>query len=346
MAAGTPEPYSVIVCPASKDNVRNGEGDVIALKNGDLFLAYGRWGADIGDFGTAEVWCKASSDGGKTWGGDRVLVPNEGKLTTFSVSLLRLANGEILMSYLTKDSKEDCNIFFRTSKDDCKTWSERRKFEMPAGYSGYTGMNNDRLIQLKDGRVLAAAWEGHAKGRIIIAFTLYSDDNGQTWRKSNDVDMRVLKADDKVGAQEPAVVELKDGRVMMLIRNSLGCIARSYSTDRGETWSKPELVKELEAPVSPASILRLPQTGDLLLVWNKNPKVRNPLNSAISCDDGKTWEHIRVVDDQPDGPPWPGLAYTSITPVGDNVILTYWYHQPEGISLKLKIFDYRWFYDK
>lgn len=345
MSTAVPEPYSMIVAPATEEHSRNGEADMIRLKNGDLLLAYGRWNKSTSDFGTAEIWCKTSSDGGKTWGNDRVLVANEGKLTTFSVSLLRLANGEILMAYLTKDSNEDCNIFFRTSKDECKTWSARREFEMPPGYSGYTGMNNDRMIQLANGRILAAAWEGHAKGRIIIGFTLYSDDNGVTWRKSADVDMRVLNPEDKVGAQEPAVVELKDGRVMMLIRNGFGCIARCYSTDHGETWSKPELVRELEAPVAPASIIRLPRTGDLLLIWNKNPKLRRPLNSAISRDEGKTWEHIRVVDDG-EGPPWPGLAYTSITPVGDNVILTYWFHEPAGISLKLKSIDYRWFYEQ
>lgn len=345
VAGSIPEPYSIIVCPATEEHPRNGEADVIRLKNGDLLLAYGRWNKSTSDFGAAEIWCKTSSDGGKTWGNDRVLVPNEGKLTTFSVSLLRLANGDILMAYLTKDSNEDCNIFFRTSKDECNTWSERRRFQMPPGYSGYTGMNNDRMIQLADGRILAAAWDGHARGRVIVGFTLYSDDNGYTWHKSTDVDMRVLKPDDKVGAQEPAVVELKDGRVMMLIRNSFGCIARCYSTDRGQTWSKPELIPELEAPVSPASIIRLPQTGDLLLIWNRNPKLRNPLNSAISRDDGKTWEHIRVVDSN-EGPPWPGLAYTSITPVDDKVILTYWYHQPAGVSLKLKSVDYRWFYEQ
>ena len=130
----------------------------------------------------------------------------------------------------------------------------------------------------------------------------------------------------------------------MLIRNSLGCIARTYSTDQGVNWGKIELIKELEAPLSPASIIRLKQTGDLLLIWNNNAQARNPLNSAISRDDGKTWENIRIVDKK-DGPAWPGLAYTSITPVGDKIFLTYWYCEPTGISLKLQSMDYRWFYE-
>ena len=344
MSTTIPEPYSLIVCPATPEHPRNGEADMIRLTNGDLLLAYGRWNSGQSDFDTAEVWCKTSSDGGKTLGNDRVLVRNEGKLTTFSVSLLRLKTGEILMAYLTKNSKEDCSIFFRKSTDECRTWSLRKRFRMPDGYSGYTGMNNNRVIQLASGRILAAAWDGFAKGHYMLGFTLYSDDNGATWRKSTDVDMRTLDPNDKVGSQEPNVTELKDGRVMMLIRNGFGCIARSYSSDHGETWSKPELIPELEAPVAPSSIIRLPQTGDLLLIWNRNKAARRPLNSAISRDEGKTWENIRVVDDG-DGRPWPGFAYTSITPVGDNVILTYWRDEPAGVSLKLKSIDYRWFYE-
>lgn len=343
MSTAILQPYSLVVCPATPEHPRNGEADMIRLSNGDLLLAYGRWNSGQSDFDTAEVWCKTSSDGGKTWGNDRVLVRNEGKLTTFSVSLLRLKNGEILMAYLTKNSNEDCTIFFRKSTDECRTWSRRIKFRIPAEYSGYTGMNNNRVIQLANGRILGGAWDGWAKGHPMLGFAIYSDDNGATWHKSGDVDIRAIDPSNKQGTQEPAVVELKDGRVLMLIRNSLGCIARSYSTDHGQTWSKPELIKELEAPLSPASITRLPQTGDLLLIWNRNKAARRPLNSAISKDDGKTWANIRVIDDG-DGRPWPGFAYTSITPVGDNVLITYWRDEPAGVSLKLKSIDHRWFY--
>lgn len=341
-AANIPEPYSTIVAPSTDDHPRNGEGDLIRLKNGDLFLAYGRWEKSTSDFGLAELWSKTSSDCGKTWGNERQLVANEGKLTTFSVSLLRLKNGHILMSYLTKDSEQDCNIFFRTSTDECKTWSPRRKFEAPSPTSGYTAMNNARLVLLKSGRILAAAWAHGINGAPIVGFTLYSDDNGKTWKKSSEVDMRVLDPDNKVGTQEPAVVELKDGRILMLIRNDFGCIAKSYSGDRGETWSKPELIPELEAPVAPSSIIRIPKTGDLLLIWNRNKKERRPLNSAISRDEGKTWEHFRVVDDGL------GFAYTSITPVDDKIILSYWNYKsyrPRNLDLKVKSFDYRWFYE-
>lgn len=338
-----PKPESFVVAPYSPEHPRNGEGDIIQLKDGSLFLAYGRWNDEGGDFSFAEVWSKTSTDGGRTWGNDRVVVPNEGKVTTFSTSLLRLANGEILMSSLSKDSMEDCSIFLRKSGDECKTWTPRIKFQTPNGYSNYTGMNNGRLIQLKSGRILGAGFDGWVNNRPFIAFTLISDDNGDTWRASkNYVDILDLEPANKDGAQEPGVVELKDGRILMWIRNSLGYVAKAYSTDQGETWSKPELIKQLEAPLAPASIKRLPQTGDLLIIWNNNQKERRPLNSAISKDDGETWENIKVVDDGPITS-W-GFAYTSITPLNDEVLLTYW--NGDVSNLKFTRIDYRWFYQK
>jgi len=62
------------------------------------------------------------------------------------------------------------------------------------------------------------------------------------------------------------------------------------------------------APVSPASIERIPQTGDLLLVWNNHAQIapalkgkRTPLTVAISHDDGKTWTHTKNLRDNPTG---------------------------------------------
>jgi len=39
------------------------------------------------------------------------------------------------------------------------------------------------------------------------------------------------------GCWEPACIELKDGRVMMLMRTGIGGQYKSLSNDGGETWS-------------------------------------------------------------------------------------------------------------
>ncbi|MEN6458563.1 MAG: sialidase family protein [Thermoguttaceae bacterium] len=333
-------PEGQIIARASVQHPRNGEADILPLANGDLLLVYGRWSSDGGklgsDFGAAELWSKTSHDGGKTWGEDRVVVPNEGKLTTFEAGLLRLPRNGILLSYCVKDSSEDCSICFRKSFDEGRTWSERSRYQIPTTekYTGYTGQNNARLVRLANGRILLPVFDGYVRGTVLLSFVLYSDDDGKTWKKSGDVDIRKLAPGNTFGAAEPAVVELKDGRVMMLLRTNLGFIAKSYSSDGGKTWSPPVAIKGLVSPNSPASVKRIPQTGDLLLVWNNsNSEERRPLNSAISKDDGETWGHVRCLDAD-------GGCYTSITPLGDRILLTYYHH---SASLKLMSVDHRWF---
>lgn len=213
-----PEPETVVVVPSTPEQPHNGEADVIALNNGDLLLAYGQWKCEGDEIAHTEIRCMTSSDGGRTWGNDRLLLPNEGRVGTYSVSLLRLKTGEILMSYGVRDSQNRRDVYFRKSADECQTWSRRVKLEVPDWYSGYTGISNDRLIQLKSGRILAAAWAGWVNNRTILGFTAYSDDNGETWRKGDDVDIREIDPSNKYGADDPAVVELKDGKVMMVIR--------------------------------------------------------------------------------------------------------------------------------
>ena len=48
---------------------------------------------------------------------------------------------------------------------------------------------------------------------------------------------------------------------MMLSRTDLGSQYRSYSADGGETWTPAEPTG-IKSPLSPASIERIPSTGD------------------------------------------------------------------------------------
>ena len=215
-----PPPETQVVVPNTGEHPRNGEGDIVQLKNGNLLLGYGRWDKEGSDFGRAEIWSRTSHDAGKTWGEDRVLVPNEGKLTTFEVGFLCLQSGSILMCYCVKDSSEDCSICFRRSADEGRTWGERIRYQIPAPYTAYTAINNDRLVQLQSGRILLAAYDGWVRGTPIVSFVLWSDDDGKTWQKSSDVDIRTLAPQNRNGADEPAVIELTDGRVLMITVHS------------------------------------------------------------------------------------------------------------------------------
>jgi len=310
--------------PPGPGNPRNSEGDFIQLKDGRVLFIYTHFTGGGADNAAAHLASRASADGGLTWSKeDALVVPNEGKENVMSVSLLRLRSGEIALFYLRKNGWDDCRPYMRLSTDEAKTWGEPSLCIAPGGY--YV-LNNDRVVQLKSGRLVMPVAKhtepgGGFSARGIVSCFL-SDDNGKTWRQSaSKLAGEMPKG--RVTLQEPGVVELKDGRILMLLRTNAGCQFRSFSKDGGDTWSPAER-SNIISPLSPASVERIPKTGDLLLVWNNHENVddahrgkRTPFNAAISRDEGQTWERVKTLEDDPGG--W--YCYTAIEFVGDRVLL-------------------------
>jgi sialidase-1 len=321
------EKETLLVIEPSKENPRNSEGDIIELKDGRLCLIYTRFIGGSGDHAAADLAMRVSDDDGKNWSNDRIVVKHPGGLNVMSVSLLRLANGQIALFYLRKTSREDCRPLMCVSTDEAATWSEPTV--CITDKVGYYVMNNDRAVQLKSGRlVLPVAWHqgpGQPRDTAGIIMCYLSDDNGKTFRRSKDSFKGYAPDGRRITVQEPGVVELKDGRLMMFMRTNASSQHISYSRDSGETWSKAQ-PSELISPLSPASIERVPWSGDLLCVWNDHSGIhpypkgrRTPLCLAVSKDEGKTWSKSKLIEDNPDG--W--YCYTAITFVKDRSILAY-----------------------
>jgi len=302
--------------PPGENNPRNSEGAFMELKDGRLFFAYSKFTGknDGGDFGRAFIAGRYSSDGGKTWSNEDhvVVAADEAKMNVMSVSLLRLRDGRIALFYARKNSQADLLFYVRFSADETKTWSAPL---LCTPGSGYFVMNNDRAVMLSTGRILLpVALHTSMDGKFNSqgkAMTYFSDDQGKTWKRSATV--LTAPVPNRAGLQEPGVVELKDGRVMMFIRTQLGSQYLSYSSDHGDTWSTPE-PSAIASPVSNAEIKRIPSTGDLLLIWNDHTNVdaslratptyggkRTPVSVAISKDDGKTWIHVHRLLADPKG---------------------------------------------
>ena len=292
------------------NNPRNSEGDFIRLKDGHILFVYSHFTGGKGRDATAYLASRASSDQGQTWSDhDETVVDStaDGVPFVFSVSLLRLRADCIALFYLVKKAEDDCRLVMRTSTDEAKTWSAARL--CTAGPASFL-VTNGRVVRLKSGRIIFPAAR-HDRTQTPDAFRrgaatcFYSDDEGATWRESA---ARVeAPAKSHSGMQHPVLVELKDGRLMMLMSMHLNPLLRSFSTDGGNTWSAAEKTGLL-SPVSPVSLKRLPSTGDLLLVWNDHSDVapaqknsRTPLTAAISADDGVTWSKRRNLYQQPDG---------------------------------------------
>ena len=348
-----PRVYKLRLLPPSPGNPRNSEGAFIQLHDGRLFFAYSHFYGGSADNSPARITGRFSRDNGRTWTDQDVLViDNEGRENVMSVSLLRLDTGQIALFYIVKNGWNDCKLYMRLSDDEARTWSPR-VCTMP--HEGYHVVNNDRVIQLSSGRlVVPAAYHPCPDGTRAtwssrgISMCFLSDDGGHTWRTSRS--HLEGPPESRSGLQEPGVVELKDGSLMMWMRTDQGCQFRSYSYDGGDTWSPAEPT-DIISPLSPASIKRIPATGDLLLVWNDHSQVdaslkgkRTPLTTAISRDEGRSWEKIKVLEDDPDG--W--YCYTAITFVEDKVILGYCAGDSRigGLNLlQVTVLDMDWLYE-
>ncbi len=318
---------SLLIIEPGKDNPRNSEGDIVELKDGRLCLIYTRFTGGSGDHATADLAMRTSKDNGLNWSNDKIVIRRMGGLNVMSVSLLRLNSGEIALFFLRKTSKEDCRPLMCISKDEAKTWS--RPTVCITDKVGYYVLNNDRVVQLRSGRlVLPVAWHqgpGEARDTAGVIMCYLSDDDGKTWRRSKDSFKGYAPGGKRITVQEPGVIELKDRRLMMYMRTNAGSQYICYSQDGCETWSKAK-PSNLASPLSPASIKRIPWTGDLLCLWNDHSGVhsypagrRTPLCLAISKDEGKTWDKSRIIEENPDG--W--YCYTAMTFVKDSLLLAY-----------------------
>lgn len=332
--------HIVLSLEPSDANGRNSEGAFVTLSDGRILFAYTKFNTDGWDDNDSSIIaCRVSSDNGHTWSAeDRVLVELGEAKNVMSVSLLRLQNNRIILHYLRKKETRDgvsCTPWLRYSDDEMETLSE--PIPLITEYE-YHCVNNDRIIQLQNGRLVVPVAQ-HRMGQSNftdpgLIFFLLSDDNGQSWYESKSSYYRCFPSGH--GWQEPGVVEMADGRLWAWMRTQWRVEGenmprqwQTFSEDKGLTWSEPT-PSLFVSPVSPLSMKRIPGSDDLLAVWNDRSgrfpfeeridyEDRRPMACAISSDNGATWKNHRLLENDNDL----GYCYTAIHFTGDAVLLAY-----------------------
>jgi sialidase-1 len=206
-------------------------------------------------------------------------------------------------------------------------------------WRGYNGSQME-YQQFPGGRIVVpfGSMQPHAKaapptGRHVTV-VLLSDDAGQTWQQSASPLIAPCYADfngSNEGACEPAIEQLRDGRLWMLMRTQAGFLYETHSSDLGTTWT-PATASRFNTSTGPANILRHPN-GWLVATWNNCEMPlrhaglgvyggRDALHVAVSADEGRTWRGFREIyldhrrNDNPEktgdrGTAYPLAAYTN-----------------------------------
>ena len=317
-----------VVNEATPDSPRHSEGDMIELADGRLYLIWSDYySGESWDGSPARLSARTSCDGGRTWSDPYVVVRSDHGTNVMSASLLRAGNGDILLAYFDRlpDMKAK-GMVLRRSADECRTWSD--PICISPDNANVHAANNHCLRMLDDGRIILSTRE--YVGGIRWPYILFSDDDGATWRAGHHVPDGALTPAQKSGQNlnEPSVVQLADGRLLMTMRTIAGGQYFAYSLDRGKTWSKPFL-SPLRGVCSPAVLERIPGTDRILAIWTYGLVGRTPLVSAASSDGGRSWRHLKLLEQSP----YHGYGYTSVTFVRNRVLLTY-IHYPSFTAMK------------
>ena len=306
------------------------EGRAPGGRGGMVELRDGRW---------MMVWSglhvSYSNDRGRSWSASEPLRARGKPIigTGDPTCLVRLHSGRLGLLY-GRLREEDGGtlsgyaLFFRNSDNEGGSWSE----EVPINLPGETASNyHDVLFQLRSGRLILPTRfcpsctfpelkgagadgtfqgkrfriEGHGHSPEIDTSQVYlSDDEGATWQRGPQ-DIVIWHNDGHGGmwpCDEPNAVQLRDGRLLMMFRTTLGRLYQSFSDDEGLTWSLPQPTV-LANSYSPCRLCVMPTTGDLLCVWNqvggdeiRRGFRRSRLSLATSTDDGKSWRNFKTLE--------------------------------------------------
>jgi len=138
---------------------------------------------------------------------------------------------------------------------------------------------------------------------LRMAHVFVSTDQGATWT------LRGSVAADERRFDEHMMVELRDGRLWMLLRTYYG-LAETYSADQGRTWTEPVPSRFAHVGRGARVHLRRLQSGRLLFIkhgeLDEQTATRSHLMAFLSDDDGATWSRGLLLDERtgisyPDG---------------------------------------------
>ena len=165
----------------------------------------------------------------------------------------------------------------RRSVDGGETWEDPVRI---------TGSTPHGPIQLRDGRILYVG-KGSPNNQLSITVE-ESHDDGRSWKLIATIP---IPSDESIAHyHEPHVVEMNDGKLIVMIRQHTPDYAECYlrqseSTDGGRTWSVAH-----KTPMwgFPPHIIQL-KNGWLLVVYGRRfPPFGQ--RACISRDGGKTWD--------------------------------------------------------
>jgi BNR repeat-like domain len=323
---------------------------VVRVGGGRLVTAFSVLPKDDPD---GYIAASTSDDGGKTWSPAVKALDIPGKLDA-DPSLLW--DGARVSVYSTtvppkRTLIESSQMYIATSATG-ERWTAPQEIVLPFAYS--VGKRH-MVVRLLDGSfAMPISWDlwaqrgtpARTEGEMDLASGVLKSRNGMDWRAFGALHTTARKVTPSStgGVCEPALVELRNGELYMLLRTGTNFLYESRSQDHGVTWTEPR-PSPLVSHNTPAALWRLEDSpGGIAVIWNHSPLTRYPLSVAISPYGGKTWSAPRDVATS-DGPQ---VSYLNLTQAADGALLAVWQAQRKegGRDIRWARFSRDWVLSK
>ena len=224
------------------------------------------------------------------------------KTACWNPVLTELPDGTLYLFYKIGKSVSAWTGWLTTSKDGGHTWTTPQ--QLP---DGFLGPIKNKPLLLGNKLICGSSTENDGWRFHVEILDLST---GQ-WRYVGPIESTIAtKTDDNlphpIDCIQPSLLQLQDGRPMVLMRTHNARLATSYSSDGGETWT-PVTLTDVENNQSGTDAVTL-HDGRHALIYNnfetlpltkKGP--RTPLSIALSDDDARSFHHWKTLEDCPMG---------------------------------------------
>ncbi len=272
--------------------------------NGDLLVSW--YGGSYESSDDQVLFLSRRPNGSRIWSKPEIVVRSPGKppgnaiLFTDKTGRIWLLWGRMegIQPMMRGTGWDHCELFYRTSSDNAKTWTEDKPFFhdtigwLPRNLPIWSA-NGSLIVPLSD--------ELHGHGPhgqgVDLSFFVSTKDNGKTWTKSG-----IMR-----GGEQPTIIQRADGTLLAFLRVRPNIIA-AESHDEGVDLDTPTPT-QWKNPDSGISMRRL-SNGHVLLVFNNQDNARTPLHIVRSTDEGRTWGKPLCLETNPGEYSYPSVLQT------------------------------------
>ena len=300
---------------------------VARLASGKLFAV---WSAYAKPEWRGRIVGAFSTDGGRNWSKPIELIKTPGMDDADPNTVVDGKRVFVYSTTIPAGMKRitGSKVFIVQSDDEGATWTKPVELSLP--YKYFVGKVQNGITLMDGTLAMGFSWDlwaqnddpARTEGEMNLASGILRSKDGIHWTPFGQIHawLEKITSFSTNGLGEPALVQLANGDLLMIMRAGTAFHYESRSHDGGQTWDPPQ-PSSVIGHNDPVSLWRLEQhPEEIIVAFNNSAINRWPLSVAISADGGVHWSKPRDIatTDRLD------VSYPSITQAQDGTFVAVW----------------------